>query len=409
MKELTFVDIVVLFKKRLKVFIAIVTICTLIGYLVSSFVLPKEYESSFSCMVLQSNFQSQKPEAGSLINPVNLFSLKDAVITYANLLKSKYFQNLLIKKLKEEFNIDISDLEDIISVKIPNNTNLLQISVVYKDPEISYKIAEIASKEFLNYVDEIKKGNLYTSFSELESQFLKIKNKLSEVQKKINELKYGPENPDDLEAEKSGYLTQYSSLVKKKSELNAEISNYYSKKRKAEELVKSFPMKIVLKRSIIDDPLMTDLAKEISEEDLILLMKLQVETEALNPAYTSVISSLNTIEISLSGLMDERKQLEEEIENMRKKVESLNKVIVEKQNELSKLEQEKNLLEKEYDVISQSYLSSLIIKNYYIPDIVLVSYPTLPHKPIRPDVLLNTLASFLLGIILATLFIFLRR
>lgn len=145
-EELNLRDIVKIIKKHIKILIAAPFVFALIGALVSIFVLNPVYESSTTIIVRQNIVEGEE------ISKTDVDLSKSLIYTYAEMAKS----NTVLGKTKKSLNLEeISG--DSISVLPVKDTQILEVKVHNKDPELAMNIANTIVEEFMLEIIRITK------------------------------------------------------------------------------------------------------------------------------------------------------------------------------------------------------------------------------------------------------------
>ncbi len=134
----------------------IIILCTVIGtagtFLISTYIIDKEYTSSVS-MYVTPNIDN--PTAGESLN--YLYYAQQIVGTYAHVLKTTSFLKSISDATKLGYNAE--QLEKMIEVEVVDETEILKISVTSNSPGDSYELASTAAILAPKKILEMKTAN----------------------------------------------------------------------------------------------------------------------------------------------------------------------------------------------------------------------------------------------------------
>lgn len=151
MEELDLKDLLKIFRDKFKIIVIVVLISLILGVVYTfKFVTPK-YKSSTS-LILGKNEANSSVQSDSITQSDVVLNQK-LVATYSELLKSYDIVSEVIKNLN--LDMDINKLASNISIVSVNNTEVIKISVVDKNPEQAQKIAAEITNVFTKKVQDI--------------------------------------------------------------------------------------------------------------------------------------------------------------------------------------------------------------------------------------------------------------
>lgn len=125
-------------KEKLALILAAVLTASVLGWAVSSFVLPKKYEASVNMIV------NTRTELSGVVTSDNISSAQNLVDTYAIIIKSNKVLNQVIDRLGLAMSFE--DLYEIVSVNDINNTQVMKIAAQCSDPKLAARIVETISE-----------------------------------------------------------------------------------------------------------------------------------------------------------------------------------------------------------------------------------------------------------------------
>ncbi len=121
-------------------------IAGLIGFLVSSYVIPKKYESSTKIYVLSK-------QDNNALTYTDMETGKQLTKDYVELITATPVLNAVISELN--LKIDTDQLKQMISVEVPVDTRILKISVTSEDPQEAKEIADLIRKASSNHIRQV--------------------------------------------------------------------------------------------------------------------------------------------------------------------------------------------------------------------------------------------------------------
>lgn len=148
-------DIIEVIVKRWKIILSVTLAATLVSAIVSFFVIPPKYEAVTKLFIGKENTQNQDQSYNN--NDVQMY--QKLLKTYAEVIQTKD----LVEEATESNNLSIKS-EDVLkklTVTPRADTQILEISYINVDPEVSKEVVESITKEFMKYSTElIPNGNV---------------------------------------------------------------------------------------------------------------------------------------------------------------------------------------------------------------------------------------------------------
>lgn len=153
MEELDIKEIFYVFVKNIKLIIIVAVISAALGLLYTSFAVRPMYRSSTSLVLSKSNSTNNGAEQNTSITQSDLLLNQKLVSTYSEIIKSRSVVNEVINNLKLDTTFEA--LSSNISVASKKDTELLEITVSYRDPNLAAGIANNLAEVFKVRVKEI--------------------------------------------------------------------------------------------------------------------------------------------------------------------------------------------------------------------------------------------------------------
>lgn len=152
MEELEIKDILAIFGQKIVMIVILTAIITTTGILYTLFIQTPMYSSNVTMVLTAPTSLKDDSTSTSTITQNDLLLNQKLVSTYGEIVKSRKISDQVIKNLALKYSPE--ELTKLISVSSKKDTEMLQITVVNKDPEIAASVAnslaEVFSKEIVN-------------------------------------------------------------------------------------------------------------------------------------------------------------------------------------------------------------------------------------------------------------------
>jgi uncharacterized protein involved in exopolysaccharide biosynthesis len=366
--------------------IAVITAALVSFFIVSYFVLQPVYEANVVITVSKPKIKN------SLVDEISLEE-------YKNLIKDIEIEEELIRKLnldKPPIEITPYDLEKMITIELPKDTNLIKMNLQASNPKLTKDMINTWATLFIDknkrlYFDEVKKAKISVEdrLKYAEKDFFEIEEKVIKFDETINveiiedEVMYKIEN---ILSFKSRLIDIQLSLEKE----NAKKEQIITEMNEQERILK-------LNKSVVDDQFFQQLISNISDANL-EIANLTYVSEEINPIYYDLAQQLISTNISINSLMAEEDQLKKNINDFNISLEDLKKELTEKKLILSRLNREYSAKEKLYNIF---YIQAEEIQLTETAEEDLLKIASLayePKYPIKPNKKLNILIAGVLGL-----------
>ncbi len=386
----------------------ITVISMLVAGVYSYVVVKPVYEASGSLLINPQNADISITTPDQLLNPLT-FLPQMSVETYMGIIKSANIEENVLNALKLDsppYNITLYSLNKMIKVQNPKNTSLIKLYVDYKDPKVAKEIVEDLLKETVSYVNFLNSSRLRSGGDVLKKQFLDANTRLENIEKSIAEFNSQKDNLSILKQERSSYKSALSSYLSQLLSLNSKINQYKEQLSTTERELKSESKFITAEKSILDDPLLSQLAQDLSNEDIVSLSELKVSSQEVNPVYINLKVKLVNYAITLSGLKTQEESLNTLILQARDKIHKLDEEINEKQLELNELNRELSIAKSDYSKIAANYEQLKLTQDNMLTPLSIAEEPVVPTHPIKPKKLFNIAVAGTAGFFFAILLAF---
>lgn len=303
--------------------IAVVTIGAMIlSGIISAFLLSPTYEAVSTVRIQVSGEQSQQ----------YLNSLAES-------LKSDVAINRIINKLKLDKNLyTIDSIRNSVQVSVIKDTNVIKLTVKGNDPSAITSITNLMAFELGARVE----------IADRSQQIIDSRKRLLEIEDTI---KVTTKNQEET----------------------------------MKQLEKT-PEKLVTKEALTDKPFLESVLKDSTSANSRDLGAIQMESESINPVYTTLKARYAETTINLAMQLEEKQNLENNISK--------------NESQITELEQQIKT-EKLKTMNSERLLSGF--------NAVFISPAIEPVEPVGPKTLLNIAIAAVVGAMVSTLFVFMRQ
>ncbi len=391
---------------RQKKLIAIITIATiLITFVVSFFMLEPVYESK--AILMASNINNKAP----VQQDEGIQGLLDTLSQYPQMSIETYKEQIsnpqILQQTIDELNlgqyeITRRSLRNMITLSTIKDTNLITVSVKYSDTKIATDIANTITKKFTNFVTDMAKEQVTKSSNYITQQMEIEKENLDNALLEYKEYLSKPRGRGELQQEvdsKLTLITQYKTDL-----VNTEIEEQKIRAslQAAETALKSTPEKIILNKSLSEEPYMSQVVGEESDTSSKELFNAKVESEEINEAYIALKQQVDVLKIDLAKTISEKSNLQKQISNTQSQLEKSQVELAEKQHEEKVITQKVDFAQATYDAFLNKYEETRITKSSAIGDatIIIVSPAVEPLGPVGPRKMLNMAIGAVLGLML---------
>ncbi len=161
--------------------------------------------------------------------------------------------------------------------------------------------------------------------------------------------------------------------------------------------------KIVLIKSIAEDPLLTQYAADQSEKATEDVLDIRLESEEINEVYTYLKSQANDFGIKLSEIKAQKQALIRAIETTGDELETLQVDLAEKQHQDNIIKQKVDFTRSTYEAFLNKYEETRILKSSDIGEasIIIVSPAVEPLSPVGTRKMMNIAIAAVLGLMLS--------
>lgn len=415
MEEISLRELIEILLKGKKIIAVITIIAILASGLISFMVLEPEYEAKTILMASGMNAKTQVQSGAQGVEELldNMSQYPQMTIeAYKEQIKNPQILDQTIGELNlDEQGISRVSLRNMITLSTIKDTNLITISVKHNDKILAANIANTVAKKFTVHISEIAKSQADKSSNYIKVQMEVEKTNLDAALLEYKNYLSQPQGLTELQKEvnsKTDLITQYKTDL-----LNAEI-----KERKLtasldaanNELAKTSE-RIVLVKSIADDPLLTQYAADQNSKTTEDVLDIKLESEEINGIYINLKNQANNYEINLSEVKAEKQALTKAIEATGKELETLQADLAEKQHQDNIIKQKVDFTQATYEAFLSKYEETRILKSSDIGEasIIIVSPAVEPLTPVGPRKMMNIAIAAALGLMLGVFVAFFKE
>ncbi len=330
---------------------------------------------------------------------------------YLSFLEKTDIKNKIIKKYnldREENNLTPQNLENKISIKKNNNSNLVSIIFKGSNPQQDTKIlkywVDLFRKDILEYIEE--ENNSY--LSNLNKLMKSKKDKLEKARNEVSEFKEKT-NLSLLNAQLTSVEKRLIDTENSIKNIERNISKNESKYNEVNKQLSETDKLLVTEELITDSVLRKIKFLYEKYENVEELNNISTKQEALNPAYNRLIITKNNIKQSIESDKTELKIYNDNLKTLEKKVKELQVEIANKEKQLESLNQKLDIARKNYQNSEEKYSEKEQLLGSKDYQITIVNNPVVPQSPISPNIILNVAIAGVLAIMLGVFIVFFRE
>ncbi len=398
--------------------IAIITIIAILSSAVLSFfIMSPVYEGKVILMASSMNSKqavaSQAEGVEAFLNTLSQSGFSQVSIeTYKEQISNPQILQQTIDELKlDERSITRRNLKDMIILGTIKDTNLITITVKYRDKKLAADIANTIARKFTDFVSEKAKEQATKSSTYIKQQMDIEKENLDQVLLEYRTYLSQPRGLNELQKEldsKLELITQYKSDL---TNSNIEEQKIRASLAAAEKQLKDTPQKITVNRSLLDEPYISQVLEDNAGKNGKDLFGVKVEAEEINDAYIELKSIVSNLNVELAKVVAEKNNLKTEISVLQKELETLQSDLAARQHEDMIMQEKVKFAQDTYNAFLEKYEETRIAKSSAIGEstIIMVSPAVEPLQPVAPNKKLNVAIAGVLGLMLGTFIAFFRE
>lgn len=399
-----------------KVTILVVFFVCVIFAAIYSFKAQKVYQSSVSIMITPSKIQRTLSPGEISLNEVSgkegKIELKSIISlpTHKELLKS----NTVLKRVIDKLDITDSEGEKIhpvvlaskLDIKRAEETNILQLLVKDKDPELSRDIANTWANEYIDYTQEIISGEVKSTEEFITSQFKIAEQNLIQAEEKVKNFK-DKHKLDLMQAELDMKKSKLNNAKKEFIDLAFNLKVKQDLLNQLKEEVKQQDKYILQSKAITDNALWENVIRNKGMGGGIENKRLT--SEVINPIYQNLEKRIVNTRLEINTLKPKTQYLENSISQTKDEIDKLGSIISQKQLELTRLNRRVNIYKKTYNNLSNKIEEARIIKAAQLDEVKIISEAIASNSPISLKKKQNIAIAAVLGLMLGVFIAFFRE
>ena len=316
----------------------------------------------------------------------------------------------------------VGQLTSFIDVYQKENTNLIDISVRNKSPEMAQLLASTLSEQFRETRTEHQRDNIQSSFSFIDKQLKDVSQKLQTAEDKMSAYK-AKSGITRIDRSSEDMVRFLSNLEAEKINNDLQLSEY---EKKQNEMMKEYKSKGFFDQTYLSPDETNQgsspfsfLLQQLSDLEVKRIELLQKKSES-HPDVISINDQISQIKRKLSSYnQNTLTAYKIIIESLREKRDKLQNLINQYQNKIHNIPQyettlaglirDKNVFEKVYNLLLDKREEMRIKEISQLQDIIVVDPATLPMFPVSPNRFFVTVISLFIWGVLVVAYILLRE
>lgn len=406
MEEISLRELIEILLKRKRIIMGITLLAVLASAIISFFILEPVYETRM--VLMASNFsdklQPNQLKGEGIDNILSNLSQYPSMTmeTYKQQVKSPKVMRETIEELGLEDKYDIESLAKSITLETIKDTNLLNIKMQEKDPELAAEIVNTVGRKFVAFVSDKAKEQATTTSQYIKTQIDVEKEQLDKALVELKDFLAKPQGVQELTQEVEAKLmlvTEHKTSLFQE-ELQREVLQQSINKIK-NELKAEKPL-IVTEKSILEDSVLSNLAKEKTGENIGDIASIRMNNEEVNPVYIALKEKEAEIAVELTQAEAKIQMLKTQIEAIQQEVEDLQIKLAERQHEGRLIDQKVQIAQNTYDAFTRKHEELRVTESSQVGEsnmiIVSRAYPT--KNPVAPRKALNVAIAGVIGIMI---------
>lgn len=410
MEEISLRELIDSLLKHKIMIIGITLLAIVASALLSFLVLKPVYEAKTTLMAATINLDivgADTSEVEKLLNKMGQ-APQMSIDAYKEQINAPNTLQATIKELGlDKLGIDRIKLQKMVTVGTIANTNLLFITIKYKEKQIAADIANSLAKQFITTVSENAKEQANKSSVYLKQQMEIEKTSLDDTRLEYKDYLSQPKGKNELESEiavKISLVTQFKSNL-----ISAGVDETAMKAAIAagEKELGSTPEKITLRRALVDDAYLAGLAKDKLGNG-VSTANMQIESEEINEAHSMLQQEIDKLRLTLADTQSKRENYTKQISSTQVELEGLQVNLAEKQYQETTVLQKMTFAQSTYEAFLKKYEETRIVKSTDIGQsaIIVISPAIEPLLPVGPRKMFNIAVAAMLGLMVSVFLAF---
>ncbi|MGE5483906.1 MAG: GumC family protein [Ignavibacteriales bacterium] len=380
------------------IIVGITVVAMVVAAVLSFFVLRPVYEAKATLIVVALAQRTQKETE-------ELLSISALQKYLPNLSLESYRQQVVnpvvLGRVRQRLGLQdsVEELTRAVQARSLKDTNLIEVVTKYTNPETAAAISNAVVEEYERYLSEVAQKQMTTASvmaeQQLEVEEKKLEEAIDEYMQFLKEARPVSEIEEEIEA-KSQLLTQYrSELVK----IEVQTSSVEAFIRECSSELENQPSVLTTTKSILDDPLMQEVAGEQTGTSLTSLAGLRVKSEEINTVHMDLASDLAIKRSELAGLTASKAAVSRAVADLERNLEALRLEYAEREVEEQRLTTKVDTLRSVYLAFLEEYEKAKVGEAIELgqASISMVSQAEKPERPVAPRKMLNVAVAGVLG------------
>ena len=392
--EIDLRQILIVLKKWRKLIIIMTLLSGLSAAFISYFVMQPVYQAQTLLMVTQATdkLQTTPTQTGqdgldTVVNSVSRLPVL-TMNTYLGQIKSEALMKRIITQL-DLTGYTPAGLSGAISASIVKDSNLIEVQVTNGNPELSSKIANTLSDEYLQLMTEKNQEQMSRSVD-----FLGTQGKITDadLQKAVDALKQFQSQPRGVAVLEAEFTKKSTDSVNFDSQLKTaqvEIQQLNYGVSSLEQELANVPKTVAVQKYNDANGSVTNF-------------------QDINPLYVSLAQQLAEKKASLAEKQGQSQGLQVLVDSMAMELDTLQAELADKRAQQDQLQRNVDRLKQTSDTLAKKSTETQIAKSIDLGDtsVVVISQANIPSSPVKPNKKLNIAIALLLGLMVFTLLAF---
>lgn len=397
--------------------IAIITAISLMSSgIFSFFVQEPTYEAK---TILMAAFATEKL-ATIQNDPEDLAGILDTISAYPTMTIQTYKEQIKSSKIMQQvineldlgkYDINRTRLREMVELETIKDTNLIAVKVTYKDPMLAVEIANTLAKEFTASITDMSKQQANKSSQFLKGQLEIEKKNLDAATLELKEYLSQPRGASELRQEFDSKLLMLTTFKTQLVEKEVELNKAKAALAASEKELKNTPQLIVTKKSVGQDPILSQIVAETKGTSIKDTAQITMESEEVNEGYISLSTKVSECKIAVSELSGEIDMIKTKINITQKELENMQAELADKEHNQALIQRNVELSQGTYDTFLNKYEEIRIAESTEVGDstINIISQAAIPEVPTGPNKVLNFAIAGVLGIMISVFAVFFKE
>jgi uncharacterized protein involved in exopolysaccharide biosynthesis len=282
-----------------------------------------------------------------------------------------------------------------VDVRVPKSTRLLELNIEFPDARLAADLANEIAQGAVRFNDRLNATDTVAT-----QQFLK--KHLDQAQalqadadaRRLGALQEG--HMEDRETDLAILLAEKDTLSTQLQKLRQDLAQNESRTKSLEKALASEPEVISLKKSVTSDRFTEQTASKVFPDGT----PLTVTEESVNETREGIRKSFVTATVDRAGQTAGIEAAEKRMAQVNKEITELVTRITALRGKIDATNQDFQLAVEATKSANHEYQTASVTVSSKSQDIKQIAPALIPERPVRPNILVNTLMAFLLGTLL---------